>query len=118
MLSEQIIRFLKDIRDRPNFRGCLLDLVRQIVALCWMDAFRDEYEQKDEIPPAWVFAWSVTYPSAAESPVFEEGDDLAPGVGTPPPKISETTPPRRTLIDRWMQEDPEFRAEFTAAIKH
>lgn len=101
--DEKMAEDLRRNRDRPNFRGFLIELIRDAVAVEWMRIFPGETH------PDWVYEWVAIQPNLNSSPAYEDGDDLAPGVpgeGYTPQKIPETTPPRSDKVDWFMTFHP------------
>ncbi len=94
------------VRDQPNFKGVLADIVRHRMAQWWMTAF-------EEPAPDFVYAWIDAVPNLSMSPAWNEGDDLLPGVPDGPlgkgegegseKNLKTTTPPiHPNSLWRWL----------------
>ncbi len=113
--DDEFFMFFERIKDRPNFRGFLVELMRERVAFSWI-ACHPEVEAPD-----WVYQWLDHQPNYNQAPVFGDDDDMAPGVtdgetgeGASPTIFSETTLPRaRSRTERfyWAARHPNVYSD-------
>ncbi|BCW87007.1 hypothetical protein sos41_01330 [Alphaproteobacteria bacterium SO-S41] len=100
-----ITSMFQAVKDSPNMRGVMIDMVREKAGLNWFFAFGPDGA------PDWAFEWANVQPNAHQSPAFTEGDDLAPGVpgeGYTPQKNPGSIPPRRTKVDMFLSSFPQY----------
>lgn len=101
--SQNLKDMFARLKGQKNLRGVFVDLVHDAVAMRWLALFPLEAQ------PDWVWSWANILPNAAQSPAFEDGHDIAPGVpgeGYTPGENTGTTPPRRhtrTKIDDFIR---------------